>query len=1812
MHHDSQTISVDVKTWFTKIGHQDLLFLCASGIEVILDFDSIVEPVDDAQLSNFIGLFSPVLKGFRIINCPQPLASAVIQGCTFKGGGLTLAFESLSWFSDKWLEAVAKKFQSSIVSLSLVSCNVTNNGLFQLSKRCRKIRTLSLINCAALTDVGLVEVLRNNSLQVIQIEHNKHFSDLSLETMAQNSPNLVRVELNNVPKFSNDGIASLSDTRKAVGNRRIHACQNVSRLRLSMLDNLTSDSFLWMCTSMRSLVDVELSSCSDLDFSGAFSELKHLTRLERLIVGPTTREFQTNETSLDDMADVLSRVSTIMLKGLRGLDDEHLGYLFDRTDGNLKEVILESLACGTNFVESICTTQPKLPTITIKGSGIISDKDLRCLTSVCIHLKALCIENCDKITEAAFTRLGNLRKLESFHFQAKTLNVTSDVMKYLVKAPLQSLELKGIIVTDFHGFLALQPSTIRRMRHISFEDSVLPSPSAFPLEVLDRFLVCESVVLTNCDFVNLAEYQTIVHHNPFLRFEFNSEFWGFKVRNDGAFDLHCKLRRVFERHSSARKIQRMVRLWVAFQKDLRSRRRKNWGDLKTLSVVKIQSLWRRHVVRTKFLATIASAKLVCSCVVAVAKKRLRQKIRFATAFRTKKLKSIVLLALKRCQHETRDADTILRRACEDIRWKHLLHKSFRDLLDRRELARELRYIDSALVVREIRLMMSVFNSWKSSLNSRQDFQLLHRAKLLTIFPLKYRNSLRQQKLNSMSVSFQERRLLLRCWNVFAEVHNEKKRANLLVPLAVEHFAKSFFARMMTKVFHAWAEYKAQKLAIHRRREEASKYFVKKQLQLSLRAMTRFARFRQLMKHRATVAGSFRNVFVAARALKSWAYVTQLSLHFKASSTKAMKFSRHWAMEQGLIDSYRGISSMRNWKRMNTKADLYCRSIVKKHSFAAWIVYKTYCANLDAYYFRRYLNKQKKKIVRILSVNLGMRQEAKRKLMDFVAANAASPEKCIRGIVVLQALVRKHRTQSRFHESRIQKLYAIQTVQNFIRTILARKEFAKRMKLQLLDETIREDKELDAMRDAEIETRFFLYQLDAIITIQRYYRGWRGRLVAFQRAVEHYRDKSAEFYKENQHMHQFHEMYLRAAIAREQLRHRSATLIQKVARGMICRKRYIGVKHQARVEKLAIVVQTAYRSRLAKLRLAALKRSIVNDQRFDAARKQRAKVLRTIGFRNRSAQNFISPILRSLGIDPITFNYRIGELVDETIQDFHNFWGIVRRERALVKEHGFNRLNLAMGRRKVLFTQGWKYNVQDAVKIVEPGHSFEGFTGTIVRIDETLLGIPLYEVKLDKFPRQTYVRMTADPLLAYLRFQPLAKITKNPVLQTTALAPADDDATSVPKTKSNNRAAVKIQNTFRAFRSKSIVARRRYEHWLQNIDRHRSFLTHFSETNTLSSHGNLVAKLLGLKAHKEVYFDEMRHKIQPGRLRATVAKKTEATVIAKEFDLKFKDRTKYLQKAALIQAKDFFPLGYERLTFGRKLMFAVRHGYGVFFKPGKSLQDASGSGSTRVVYRRESVVTGLDRYYFGQFSNSPHVRYQKSFLYQGEWTGVPLFTKLVPHGEGLIVFFDGWGFAREDKVLYLTVVRCRYLNAMDLTTSDPYCDITCNGINLQTSVKWENLNPEFHESFEIDVTNPAAELAVVVKDKDYFGSDDFMGQISIPLKDYSDGKEHTITMQLKGEDPRLEEDFDRGEIELRLRWAERLFEDDQKRLEVKNAMLIRIQCWARRITASNKLKRLRAEYVKNYHAIRICAVKITCVCRMRLSVKEFKRLSRNLK
>ena len=94
--------------------------------------------------------------------------------------------------------------------------------------------------------------------------------------------------------------------------------------------------------------------------------------------------------------------------------------------------------------------------------------------------------------------------------------------------------------------------------------------------------------------------------------------------------------------------------------------------------------------------------------------------------------------------------------------------------------------------------------------------------------------------------------------------------------------------------------------------------------------------------------------------------------------------------------------------------------------------------------------------------------------------------------------------------------------------------------------------------------------------------------------------------------------------------------------MAARFLFIKVKKQARLNDCAISVQRDYRRRLAELKLRAVRRDKYAEIRFRAARAQRGMILRAFGFKKRKQQAILAIVLNSLGIDPMSYNYRFFE------------------------------------------------------------------------------------------------------------------------------------------------------------------------------------------------------------------------------------------------------------------------------------------------------------------------------------------------------------------------------------------------------------------------------------------------------------------------------------------------------------------------------------------------------------------------------------------
>ncbi|CAA0829734.1 Synaptotagmin-3 [Striga hermonthica] len=137
------------------------------------------------------------------------------------------------------------------------------------------------------------------------------------------------------------------------------------------------------------------------------------------------------------------------------------------------------------------------------------------------------------------------------------------------------------------------------------------------------------------------------------------------------------------------------------------------------------------------------------------------------------------------------------------------------------------------------------------------------------------------------------------------------------------------------------------------------------------------------------------------------------------------------------------------------------------------------------------------------------------------------------------------------------------------------------------------------------------------------------------------------------------------------------------------------------------------------------------------------------------------------------------------------------------------------------------------------------------------------------------------------------------------------------------------------------------------------------------------------------------------------------------------------------------------------------------------------------------------------------------------------------------------------ILHVKVVRAKKLLNMDfLTTSDPYVKLSLTGERLpskKTTVKMNNLNPEWNEDFKLIVKEPETQfLQLQLYDWEKVGAHDYLGMQIVPLNVLRPYEKKEFTLDLKNStDPNDRRNFKpRGQITIQTTFVP--FQEDNKK------------------------------------------------------------------
>ena len=1587
----------------------------------------------------------------------------------------TINLTKNKWVDDYVVEQISVKFQKSLRSINLEHTSVTDHALSFIGKKCAALRDLSLSVCPKVSDRGLSQLVRKVHLSSLHISHNHCITDAGIASLLSASGQLYSITLMNCPKLTDASIESIYEAIKAWGKRRNTKSLTIKSVVLRDNHLLTAQSLVFLSSAVPNLEILDIKGCANIDINKGLREMESLTSLRELTIGPSDFVINANEL-VESLLYHVARLTLLHLVDIHTLDDEHVAELLNGCL-LLEDLHVEGIEVGVHTIEALCSNVPNMKRVAIINSKAILDADIRCMTSVCLHLESLTLRRCSKLTDAAFTRCPQLLRLKNVD-----LNYVSKLMEGLFFAnftmcPIESLSLDGLSLMNNNALCTemsrLSAKTRNCIKTLSICNSSLVTSDDVSW-ILSVLWNASTIDISGSGSHFPGSLLNLKHNHPFLSLKVDRDFIGY-IETDAMYSKHAKYRlmnNMLGQHRTARKIQRYRRKYnekIRKQKEEEERVLKEHQDANAVLIQsKVRSIQIRSLVRIK----LDWGRRIVRQARRWLQHRLEERYRYYLSLYKKKIIKNLFMLLR--VHTTMSKGALTNSISKlDPRMRRRIKKRiFDSMKDTEEELREGRLYTEAIVLWESHVLMKIIEGWKTLRGRRQVIKRKLVSMLMIAMPFEFENSSRQLAYKHIADDFLLRRRLVVAWVCINDDFIRARKAELLMPQAADHFEMTFFDRVVNACYGALVYYVESKKV---KRESLRK------APIQLRHWNLFNGFRYgkeerermiRRKHFIQEADEYRRLYGIQMAVRN-RFINNVYHRIFQRGIDLIQYE-HWCKVKVVyyMESFKfNARRLRIYRKLMWKADVKRNMTYWRRFFDGWREFFTLEKNMSDIVYKEYLYKICRKIFdsfRVvvkegreykayvsskLSASISVKSsegeeksnetddipfdgeegegEEKEALHELTEEEKAAIEAekeaerqrlaqeakeaqeraykaLVSGVTKFQALVRGGITRAWYMERYVAVVDAVQRMQNFFRRILSRLLVRRMKRANALQQALNEEAETNAMWRMDQFSQFFRTCWNEALLIQRVFRGYRGRIEGAIKATAISKEKSAAFYSEMRGIRRNLEA-LRAAIERrKKMQYQSATLIQKRIRGMIARRKFIRIRMQAQKVRLTIAVQRDYRRRLGMMKLLGIRRAKVGEIRFRAARRQRGMLLRMLGFRKRKQQAILGFALEELGIDPLTYNYRFMELVNETIQDAKLFWSIIKREYKIVKEAGiFDTIKQEKMRRQILQDQLVNIKVLDPVRVMDVSHPYVGYTGQVTRIDTSIPGTPLYEVKLDGLKRQIFVNMTTDALMTYKEVQPLAKIEKKPKLrdffQPFVMYGVNEGDPMF--NRRNITAAWTIQRAFRVYRAHKLVARKRYEMWVRSCDMQGSFFSHLAETNTLTTQANNILDYLGVRPSKPIKFDEVRHPTVSGRYLSNLKKPDEAKNLKEEFESKYRERLLFLNKASVSDNLEYFSKGYQMLTGNYKMKLALRRFFGHKKKKGSmSTKDAVGTKGVLDLAQNKSLVEGLAHYNFPDLEYSPHIRYYKTYMYQGQWTGIPMFTPLKPHGEGKSPFF----------------------------------------------------------------------------------------------------------------------------------------------------------------------------------------------------------------
>lgn len=635
--------------------------------------------------------------------------------------------------------------------------------------------------------------------------------------------------------------------------------------------------------------------------------------------------------------------------------------------------------------------------------------------------------------------------------------------------------------------------------------------------ILLNFPNLTNLNLTGCNQL-LNILKTVPNPNKYLRIESTSDFFGYRI-NPVLRNQHSQHKaRILQiiKHQGALKFQKLRRKYTEKIEKLRILAEAKKKLLYLTMVIKVQANARKRLTINRLRIKFESGRRIVRGARRFLIFRFHRKIVKGKLHYYNHLYRVFFNVLKdyaSFSKENLDTKTTILIPKLAHRMKR---RNFKWIKDNDEELKNNYISDTAMVIWENFILKKIIKHWKMIKWETK----VRQSKLVSIFamciPVTHMNSFRQQGLVKTSNSFSYHSQLISPWLALCDDFIRSKLADLLLPKAAAHWLAGFMERTVRITYNMIHYYKCSRIIKLNSRKKSDVYYdstiIVKPIPLFAKHIIRSQR----RKENTKIADDCRRIFRKQLCLKRFPAHFVFSIWHIQQVKKGALFAEMYFKKTSLKKWTLYLIRKKKYAEMNFFARKKCLKTYGKHTIKCWKTLKTVSAHLAEYYFKEYINGLVEKAFKAFKKNLNMKKEYLAELEAISNAKLDTleevklPENCdalvvevkpkinfvalyMKAITKLQSRYRGMTTRVRIRELKINSLYAIQTLQNFSRVVIAKKKLREKVRKNIMRLRKNEGLERDLMLIAEKETQYYEYFITNATHCQRVFRGWVGRV-----------------------------------------------------------------------------------------------------------------------------------------------------------------------------------------------------------------------------------------------------------------------------------------------------------------------------------------------------------------------------------------------------------------------------------------------------------------------------------------------------------------------------------------------------------------------------------------------------------------------------------------------------------------------------------------------------------------------------------------------